>query len=157
MADNVAITAGSGTTIAADDIGGVQHQRVKISIGADGTAVDAATAAPVPTIPGRPTTKGLTNATVSVSSSGANALVSATASQTTRVFRIVLMFHAASTAKFQSASTDLTGAMQFQAGQSMILDFDGEPWFVTATNEAFNLNLGTAVTVTGFIQYEKSA
>jgi hypothetical protein len=40
MADNVAITAGSGTTIAADDIGGVLHQRVKISIGADGSATD---------------------------------------------------------------------------------------------------------------------
>ena len=41
MADNVAITAGSGTSIATDDIGGVQHQRVKLSLGADGTAVDA--------------------------------------------------------------------------------------------------------------------
>ena len=41
MADNVAITAGSGTTVAADDIAGVMHQRVKLSLGADGTAVDA--------------------------------------------------------------------------------------------------------------------
>lgn len=42
MADNVAITAGSGTTIAADDIGGgVLVQRVKLGLGADGTAVDA--------------------------------------------------------------------------------------------------------------------
>ena len=41
MADNVAITAGSGTTVAADDIGGVMHQRVKVSLGADGSAVDA--------------------------------------------------------------------------------------------------------------------
>lgn len=41
MADNVAITAGSGTNIASDDIGGVQYQRVKLSLGADGTAVDA--------------------------------------------------------------------------------------------------------------------
>lgn len=41
MADNVSITAGSGTTIAADDIGGVLHQRVKLSIGADGSANDA--------------------------------------------------------------------------------------------------------------------
>lgn len=41
MADNVAITAGAGTTIAADDIAGVMHQRVKLSLGADGTAVDA--------------------------------------------------------------------------------------------------------------------
>ena len=41
MADNVAVTAGSGTTIAADDIASVFYQRVKLSLGADGTAVDA--------------------------------------------------------------------------------------------------------------------
>jgi hypothetical protein len=48
MADNVPITAGSGTNIASDDIGGVQHQRVKLSIGEDGTAVDASRTNPVP-------------------------------------------------------------------------------------------------------------
>jgi hypothetical protein len=40
LADNVAITPGTGATVAADDIGGVLHQRVKVSIGADGTAAD---------------------------------------------------------------------------------------------------------------------
>lgn len=40
MADNVSITAGAGTTIAADDIGGVQYQRIKLGLGADGAAVD---------------------------------------------------------------------------------------------------------------------
>lgn len=45
MADNVQITAGSGTTIAADDIGGVMHQRVKLSLGADGVATDASAGA----------------------------------------------------------------------------------------------------------------
>lgn len=40
MADNLAVTAGSGTTIAADEIGGVKYQRVKLTVGADGTAVD---------------------------------------------------------------------------------------------------------------------
>jgi hypothetical protein len=47
MADNIAITAGSGTTVATDDIGGVQHQRVKLSLGADGTANDAVAGAGV--------------------------------------------------------------------------------------------------------------
>lgn len=47
MADNISITAGSGTTIAADDIGGVLHQRVKLSQGADGAAVDVSSAAPL--------------------------------------------------------------------------------------------------------------
>jgi hypothetical protein len=41
MADNVSITAGSGTSIATDDVGGVQYQRVKIALGADGAATDA--------------------------------------------------------------------------------------------------------------------
>ena len=41
MADNVAITPGTGATVAADDIAGVMHQRVKLSVGADGSATDA--------------------------------------------------------------------------------------------------------------------
>src|SRR5262245_57076869 len=42
MADNVAITAGTGTTIAANDVGGgVLHQRVKVTWGPDGTGNDA--------------------------------------------------------------------------------------------------------------------
>jgi hypothetical protein len=41
MADNVAITPGSGATVAADDVSGVLYQRVKISVGADGSAADA--------------------------------------------------------------------------------------------------------------------
>lgn len=40
MVDNVAITAGTGTTIAADDISSVLYQRVKIGLGADGAATD---------------------------------------------------------------------------------------------------------------------
>lgn len=49
MADNVAITAGSGTTIAADDVGaGVLHQRVKVTHGADGTGNDANFTTPLP-------------------------------------------------------------------------------------------------------------
>lgn len=41
MADNVAITAGAGTSVAADDIGSVFYQRTKLSLGADGSADDA--------------------------------------------------------------------------------------------------------------------
>jgi hypothetical protein len=48
MADNVGYTPGSGATVAADDIGGVLHQRVKVGIGADGTAVDVSDANPMP-------------------------------------------------------------------------------------------------------------
>jgi hypothetical protein len=42
MADNLPVTPGSGVSIAADDVGGVLYQRVKLAVGADGTAVDLA-------------------------------------------------------------------------------------------------------------------
>jgi hypothetical protein len=48
MADNVGYTPGSGAVVAADDIGGVLHQRIKVGIGADGTAVDVSEANPMP-------------------------------------------------------------------------------------------------------------
>lgn len=42
MADNVLLNSGTGgATAAADDIGGIHHQRVKLSVGADGSASDA--------------------------------------------------------------------------------------------------------------------
>lgn len=52
MADNVAITAGSGTSVATDDISGVHYQRVKPSWGADGSAADVSDSAPMPITPG---------------------------------------------------------------------------------------------------------
>lgn len=48
MADNVGYTPGSGALVAADDIAGVLHQRVKIGVGADGTAVDVSSVNPMP-------------------------------------------------------------------------------------------------------------
>jgi hypothetical protein len=48
MADNVAITAGAGTNVATDDIGGNHYQRVKPAWGTDGNAVDASTSNPFP-------------------------------------------------------------------------------------------------------------
>lgn len=46
MADNVTLNSGSGgATLATDDIGGVQFQRVKATWGADGTATDVAAGA----------------------------------------------------------------------------------------------------------------
>jgi len=39
MADNVAITAGSGTSIAADDVSSVFYQKVKLDVGGDGATL----------------------------------------------------------------------------------------------------------------------
>ncbi len=58
MADEVQLNAGSGgDKIAADEIAGLKHQRVKIQHGGDGAATDVSTASPLPTrltLPGTP-------------------------------------------------------------------------------------------------------
>ena len=49
MVDNVTTNPGSGgATIAADDIGGVMHQRVKVQYGTDGSAMDVSAGNPLP-------------------------------------------------------------------------------------------------------------
>ena len=49
MADDVTLNAGSGgATLAADDIAGVMHQRIKIEYGVDGSATDVSDTNPLP-------------------------------------------------------------------------------------------------------------
>jgi len=48
MADNVTVDEGADKAIAADDVGSVWYQRVKVSFGADGSAADANAANPFP-------------------------------------------------------------------------------------------------------------
>lgn len=50
MADNIQVSQGTGTTMATDDVSGVQYPRVKISHGGDGSATDASSANPLPTV-----------------------------------------------------------------------------------------------------------
>jgi hypothetical protein len=48
MADNTTLNVGTGgDTFASDDVGGIKYQRVKISVGADGSATDATTNDPL--------------------------------------------------------------------------------------------------------------
>jgi hypothetical protein len=53
MSDNIGYTPGTGAIVAADNIAGVLHQRVKLGVGGDGVAVDVSAANPMPvTAPG---------------------------------------------------------------------------------------------------------
>jgi hypothetical protein len=53
MSDNIGYTPGTGAIVAADNISGVLHQRVKLGVGGDGVAVDVSAANPMPvTAPG---------------------------------------------------------------------------------------------------------
>lgn len=68
MPDNITITAGAGTNIATDEIGGTHYQRVKPAFGADGSATDVSATAPLPTASGTPATvAGTINSAASLS------------------------------------------------------------------------------------------
>jgi hypothetical protein len=49
MADDVSVNPGNGgATVAADDVGGIMHQRVKVQYGSDGSATDVSDTNPLP-------------------------------------------------------------------------------------------------------------
>ncbi|MDQ3024111.1 MAG: hypothetical protein M3R04_06990 [bacterium] len=95
-------------------------------------------------------------ASVSAASSGANQIVAADATKRIKVLQYSFVADAAVTAKWQSAATDLTGSMSFDA-KGGIASPCGTPaggWLLqTEVNEALNLNLGGAVGVRGHITY----
>lgn len=50
MANNLAYTQGSGSTVATDDVGGVQFQKIKLDAGGAGASALVSAAAPLPTM-----------------------------------------------------------------------------------------------------------
>lgn len=163
MADNVAITAGSGTTIATDDIAGVQVQRVKPTWGADGTATDTQVSQPLPvqssiessqmTMAGTVVTP--LYAVINTSASGDTSLVSAVASKVIRVIAYTFVCDGAVAVKFTSgaAGTALTGAMSCAANGGATPPYCPAGHFQTASNTALVINLSAAVGVRGHLTY----
>lgn len=164
MADNVAITAGSGTTIATDDIGsGVQVQRIKPVWGVDGTGTDTSVANPIPSqttlevsqVSSLGTIATPQFAVINVSSSGDTTIVALVSSKVIRVLSYVLVADGAVAAKFTSgaAGTALTGAMSLAANGGVAAPFNPVGHFQTGSGVALVLNLGAAVGARGHLTY----
>lgn len=72
MADDVELNLGTGgKVIATDEIAGVNHQRVKVQHGADGSATDVSTASPLP-VEDTPNVISTVNSTTALLGSGAS-------------------------------------------------------------------------------------
>lgn len=164
MADNFVANAGSGgSTFAADDISSVLHPRVKVEWGADGSANDAAVAAPLPvqaSVESNQMTAGGTVVTpkfaaIAASTSGNNTLIAAVTSKKIRVLAVAFMADGAVNAKFQSGAggTDLSGLFYMVANTGAALPYNPAGWFETASNTLLNLNLSAAIAVGGCITY----
>lgn len=162
MADNVAITAGSGTTIASDDIGaGVQAQRVKPVWGADGTGTDSQIAQPFPVQNTQETTQMSNLGTIvtpkylviNVSSSGDNTLLATDSSHKIRVLSYVIVADTAVAVKFASGTTAKTGAMSLSATGGVAAPYVPVGHFETDTTHDLVLNLSGAFGVRGHLTY----
>lgn len=103
------------------------------------------------------TTTGLTLAILDTSASGDSTIVSATGGQTTRVHRMKLVAGGATVITIKRGSTVLDTFRADASGYTIILRFDGNPWYATAANEAFVINNSAAVDLDGSIEYVKSA
>lgn len=164
MPDNFVANAGSGgATFASDEISSVQHPRVKVEWGADGSAVDTSVAAPMPvaafgesnqmTIGGVPVTVKF--AAIDAASSGDNTLLAAVTSKKIRVLSAFMVAAGAVTVRFESGAggTALTGQMNLAANSGFVLPFNPAGWFETAVTTLLNLELSAAVSVDGCFTY----
>lgn len=97
-----------------------------------------------------PTARAIQRTFVNASASGNTAVVAAQGSGVRiRVLAVLAVATAATTVKFQSATTDISAGFPFGANGGMVLPYNQHGWFQTTANEALNINLsvGTAVGV----------
>lgn len=122
MADNVDITPGVGKTVAADEIAGALHQRIKVTIGNDGTNDgDVSATNPLPVV----VSSGTTSITGTVAITGSTSVINTvTVTGSTSVINVV--------------EVDATG----QGDVPITLDSE----IVTITGSTFVIN---TVTITG--------
>lgn len=100
---------------------------------------------------------GLTSAKVDFAASGDNVLVAAVANKVVKLYKILIVLEDAADVIFYdgAAGTALTGAMSISAGGSIVLDFDGEPWFQTSAGNALVVNLSGASQCSGRAYYRQ--
>lgn len=98
----------------------------------------------------------LTGIAINASSTGDNAIVSASSNKNVLVFKIFFVASAATTVTFKDgASTNLTGAITLTEGGSFVLDLDSEPWFTTTGGNAFIIAQSGTAQLSGRAYYKQ--
>lgn len=168
LLDDVSITAGIGTPIATELIGGRNIQLVKPVHGVAGAAVDVSLttglpvqpmtspgATPFPVSPGLKLTESYTRLALSFNTINDNAILAAVAAQFIRIYGILLIPDSPVSVKFgENGATYYTGAMKLTSG--IMLLPQGEPYFIsTLVNKSFVINLSAAVQCSGVLWYQQ--
>ncbi len=74
-------------------------------------------------------------------------VIPAFAGKRIRVTGLVLVANSPISAKFQSATTDITGNFPLAANSGFVMPYNPEGWFDTAASEALNIVLSAGTTV----------
>lgn len=96
----------------------------------------------------------LLSSVISFTATGST-VITAVTSVLHRVYRIAFTVSSSTLVQVRAGSTSLTGWMPLGANGGMVLDFDGEPWFTTGTNEALSLDTTNSTGVAGRIYYTR--
>jgi hypothetical protein len=169
MADTVAITAGAGTTINTDEVGGVHTQRTKVTWGVDGTVTDASATNPLPV-----TAPAATRATHSIAVANQTEVIMASltaltvkffsetvapsdtdeelvAAVTARKLRVIsLAVHCGATATditFESGTTTRIHKIPAGANGGQVLPANQWGWFETASGSSLTCTTGAGANV----------
>jgi len=148
MADNVILNLGSGgSTVASDDIGGIQYQRVKTTFGADGVATDVSATNPMPvssmrTAPVKETYSASVNALVAAALATDIFTITGSATKTIKITKIqidgtatgaavapvlLLKRSTANTAGTSTAPTKVPLDSNFAAATATVLAYTANP------------------------------
>lgn len=101
------------------------------------------------------TTADLTKGFATSTTAGTTTIVTATASQRTRVYRLRIDVAGANVLTFTDANG--TEEMNFAGAGFRVYDFATRPWFTTAVNTAFTVTTTTTAKVNIVVEYTKAA
>lgn len=165
MADNFTFTAGSGSTGAADDIGGVLYPRVKVIVGTDGVNdgdVSSTNRLPIEAGgalmgPSAIVVDSYTNIVINISNGANNQIVSAPgANKQIWVYGIFGTMSAQGTFSLQDEDdTAISGVIPFAQYSGPAMSVTGNfnmPYFKVSTNKALEIDLSGA-DFDGWLQY----
>ncbi len=157
---NVSITTDGYNKVKVESIGGKNALDVNVlqSAGSGTTPVSVLS---MPTLSVHPdlsvTESPLSGATISANATGDNTVISGTALQTVRIFRMMITADSITSLIFKDgAGTNLTGAVNLSANGSVVLDYTSTPWFVTSAGNGFIINQSGTAIIGGRVWYVKN-
>jgi hypothetical protein len=155
---------GSGTYVAGSNAGNLQGVAIDNASGGMTVHIDttqvASTSSPAPIALQSLTTAQdpFTKATLNITTATTTHVVTGTAAQTVRVYRMVLTCAAAQTIDIQSSGgTSLTGGpLTCAASGGIVVDFSGPPWWTSVSAEGIDFVTTTTGAIHGTVYYIKS-